>query len=970
MTVEAFSGKLDVEEFKGALDVEEFTGELDESFISKVADIPKQVGLGVLRGAEEIGETIKDILPESDPSQFLKEPILPDIAKTLVQEQPAKSIAGDFAREGARFLTGFLPASKVLSSVGMASGFLKAMAAGAIADFSVFDPHEARLSNLIQSVPELENPVTEYLQADEDDSKIEGRIKSVLEGAGLGAGIEGIFRGIKMVKGGRLAEEAQPVTVRDTRDVNKEVAFGDTSVGASQVVEPAVSDIAQNTKQVLKSFAREIVDVSGGKSISYIDNLAERSPTAKILRNQLEAKEFSKVPLGADFTQRVSKNTGLFVTQVKAAVRGVQTRFRGKIPKQVDDNIVAGLRGETVSGAAKTAVSALRNTLDQVVSYARTGDASVSLNDAIRTREPIIDLGYIENWFPRNYIIGGLKGKAKKAGKLSLSTDEGANAFIKVLGRHGIEATEADDIVAKILNQEGILDGTKSEIRFTPGPKGLTTRKTTSELSRKLIDIPDKELEPFLHDDAVGSINDYIQHIVKRVEVARIAGQGGGKLQNAIENITIEARQSGKPITPGERDRLVDIVNAQQGTYHPLKKQWMRNAYKYNNTYQYIRTLPLATLSSLSEPFVVIMRGRTGSAVKAIPGTMSHVIRESVRTMFKGMPQAQATKFAESIGLATDQMISERMSAIFGGEVTKVGNAFFKLIGLHQWTRVNRVWGAWTTPIMIQDNLKDLIKFEKKTGVAIPLAANKKNLGKLLPNKRFDELVELGIEPREGMRWIREGASSADPFVKKIEDAAIRFTNEVVMSPRVANMPMLSSRPSLQPMFQLKKFQISFGNTVVKRIFQQIGSRGLKEGSVNAAKIAAVGSLMIATAMFANRVREQAKYGDKGNPKFKNESPEKEMLRALDRTGMTGIFQIGMDIGFAHRFGSTGPEQALGPTVTQLEGLREGVSRAIEGNQGKLQREVVTAIPFVNVSKKTREPVKKAIFGKTTKRGR
>jgi hypothetical protein len=90
--------------------------------------------------------------------------------------------------------------SGVMAGTGKIAGIARGAAAGAIADFSVFDGNDARLSNLIQDMPELANPVTEWLASDEEDDEIEGRIKNVLEGALLGGISEPIFAMLKGMK--------------------------------------------------------------------------------------------------------------------------------------------------------------------------------------------------------------------------------------------------------------------------------------------------------------------------------------------------------------------------------------------------------------------------------------------------------------------------------------------------------------------------------------------------------------------------------------------------------------------------------------------------------------------------------------------------------------------------------------------------------------------------------------------------
>ncbi|MCP3882356.1 MAG: hypothetical protein GY701_28775 [Sulfitobacter sp.] len=80
--------------------------------------------------------------------------------------------------------------------------------AGAITDFSVFDGHEARLSNLIQQYPELQNPITAFLGADPDDPESTARLKGALEGLPLGLIADGLTHVLGKVVKGRRARDA------------------------------------------------------------------------------------------------------------------------------------------------------------------------------------------------------------------------------------------------------------------------------------------------------------------------------------------------------------------------------------------------------------------------------------------------------------------------------------------------------------------------------------------------------------------------------------------------------------------------------------------------------------------------------------------------------------------------------------------------------------------------------------------
>lgn len=129
--------------------------------------------------------------------------------------------------------------SNVAASFPKAMKVVRPMIQGAIADFSAFDAHEKRLSNLIQNVPALRNPVTQYLSADDKDGQLEGRFKNAVEGLGLGALTDAFVKGVKAVKAARIAKaKAKAEGVKAVEDmfvpkINKEdlSALGDVDAG-------------------------------------------------------------------------------------------------------------------------------------------------------------------------------------------------------------------------------------------------------------------------------------------------------------------------------------------------------------------------------------------------------------------------------------------------------------------------------------------------------------------------------------------------------------------------------------------------------------------------------------------------------------------------------------------------------------------------------------------------------------------
>ena len=211
---------------KGIIDT---VGAVASDVASGVIETPRQVLGGVRDAAQETIELAGSL------GEWLDENVvdlgqLSDIgvgeegeALELPTVDAPRSTTGGLVRGLAQFLTGFAGGSKALKGISATTKggkVAKAAAAGAIADATVFDPHEDRLSNLVEEFPALENPVTEFLSASSDDSEAEGRFKNALEGLGLGAITEGAMMAFKGMRSGRIAKakDAQLKTDREAAE--------------------------------------------------------------------------------------------------------------------------------------------------------------------------------------------------------------------------------------------------------------------------------------------------------------------------------------------------------------------------------------------------------------------------------------------------------------------------------------------------------------------------------------------------------------------------------------------------------------------------------------------------------------------------------------------------------------------------------------------------------------------------------
>lgn len=122
-----------------------------------------------------------------------------------------------FARSVGKFMAGYATAGRMLSGVQTVktvaeSGRLGASAVaalkGAMSDFTGMRDLEGSLANMMQEVPALQNPVAEFLSADEESPELVNKLKTAIVGAGFGMAVDGIFAGLRAVRAGRQVKAA------------------------------------------------------------------------------------------------------------------------------------------------------------------------------------------------------------------------------------------------------------------------------------------------------------------------------------------------------------------------------------------------------------------------------------------------------------------------------------------------------------------------------------------------------------------------------------------------------------------------------------------------------------------------------------------------------------------------------------------------------------------------------------------
>jgi hypothetical protein len=408
---------------------EDILKEDDNDFFDYAGDIlaaPFRGVEGAVQGAYNLADYLSfDILPDYD-TRFLG---------------TSKTMAGGAVEGISQFATGFIPLFGLAGRAGAlakAGTATKAVVAGAATDFTFFNGQEARLSNLIQQVPELQNPVTEFLAYDGDESELEGRMKNVLEGLGLEA-VAGVFiKSLKAIKNGRKAKDGgadavgQAQAVVDT-GLEQDLAsikapryideFRESIIdewdyrlqedALSDEVAEAIPDFPKPYRDFLKALEKE--DWLGFDYPSQAVNAIITSPTVY--------KDFEISPA---LKSTVTKLENAFF-KGDIAEPGLSRRsgiFAGRIDAKTKDFLLKGAQAEELGQQAPT----IGNTLDQLAVNADTPEVQNLAKNLKKIIKDEDDLNVTVNYKPDvegdpTTVRGDVGDKGSIAGVYKPSTD-------------------------------------------------------------------------------------------------------------------------------------------------------------------------------------------------------------------------------------------------------------------------------------------------------------------------------------------------------------------------------------------------------------------------------------------------------------------------------------------------------------------------------------------------------------------
>ena len=677
----------------------------------------------------------------------------------------------------------------------------------------------------------------------------------------------------------------------------------------------------------------------GGSAASILNTMAEISPTARRL-GQTFVDDFEKKLAGPRATRRIdysfaedldNRRAG-YIQGLDAALDSVRKTgnisptdeiaviriLRGAKPETKNNKIF--LYGKEISPEVVGTAARLRKVFDSV--YKHADEANMAPE-------------YVEDWFARSWNREAIEADPEEFKRLLTKQRTKDGQKYKI-----VEPNQVDDVVTGMLNKQDELYASHSHLLGQ---------------ARTFKDLPDNEFEKFLTNDLVEVSTNYLLNAARAIEIKKNFLSAGkpvkltGKTAEGnlilfkqsledqfraryVNKIKEEVRAAGGRFTGNDEKKIVDLFNSVTGnvSYYGDTVQALYDGMKLANSMAY---LPLATLSSVTEAIIPFAKAKPSSAVKgAFDGlTKGHkIFTKEIGQILKDkykMSDDQLIREMNSVWIGVDEAMGDVTNRLAGeglqNEFTKrMAKGFFRFNLLIPWTKNVQLAAFSTGKDLIYDNLTKLRNLVddginvldddalirkaiadapdkgRLKGImdSISKTGAKDNLSRI--NHLKSELFELGIDVEDGLRWIGQGAKQNDNFYRQVVRGAGRFTNSVILQTgrERAKVPTYMSNPKWDILTQFLRYPYVFSNTILKNFARD----AIQNPGVNAPRVAAFGLMATNVALATNYWRSSEAYQKQID---REGVTYRDVVKALQRTGMAGPIDMGIRWGEASRYG-------------------------------------------------------------------
>ncbi|MHA2351454.1 MAG: hypothetical protein ACXADL_17700 [Candidatus Thorarchaeota archaeon] len=303
-----------------------------------------------------------------------------------------------------------------------------------------------------------------------------------------------------------------------------------------------------------------------------------------------------------------------------------------------------------------------------------------------------VDIPYVAGYLPVMFKTGPLARRK----------------MMRILQEEGMTRQAAASVAENIESNEGMYNPNDIKLnidQYRSPDKQASTATKSFEQARQL----PKRVRDRLYDE--GLIETNVEGILYRYMLDSNKKIQSEKLKRSIqENVPELAKENN--ITQPEVDRIVDIFDAIQGKYKPLKDKRAQAIQKWALTSGYIYTLPLVGLTALSEPLIILSRINPKYALFGGLNAAYNGLAAGLRTVFPKLPRTESEKVFRGIVQGLDGTLADRFGDLAGVTVSrKVGNAFFRATLLTTLTQISRDMAFQAARLQMRDDLRTVRRY-------------------------------------------------------------------------------------------------------------------------------------------------------------------------------------------------------------------------------------------------------------------
>jgi hypothetical protein len=599
----------------------------------------------------------------------------------------------------------------------------------------------------------------------------------------------------------------------------------------------------------------------------------------------------------------------------KAPVATKQSRFQyQRISDSVNDALAyylrTGRKTVTVDGKRVSFEKAFNMTERTTNDILESGTKIKILLREIRNdaKAKGLEVGRIRNYLPRSFLFSKVKEEIENLHK----GIEGALAKEIRIAEGVTTKGEVIEILESIMNPTTSIGKSYSHLMKQGhggkrGTRGVgyfgihSKRIPTFTKKRQLRNIKEENISDYLDNSVESLLYDYVHQSSSYIQRKVDFGEDIIEFRKLwLDPIQKRLKAKGKKFELSDKEyrQLEDLYMVTTGQVSQVDNAFMRTLADLFVVGNQLALLPLATITSLSEIAVPLVRG-AGKALtqKGKVGVKGEIGEGGIRTIWKtagdyrkmwwndifkkdiadGRPAS--LKELNRFGRAWDRASDDRSLAMFGQGYgrrgTEAQNKFFKLNLLHDWTRFVQLVSYNVGKSKIYENLYELVTV--------------KNMSKARKLRLSNQLRELNIDVAAGKKWVKAGGKPSGKFYNEnFLRGASRYVDEVIMNPTAAanQKPIWHSMHSTRWAFGLMGFPTAFSNTVIKNAIREINLDVRSRTLQSIPSMAAGVTTMLAIGMFGNTIRtagrnlEEIKEG--------KETIKGEVLDAAIRAGLLG----------------------------------------------------------------------------------